>query len=397
VLLGSAHTLHNNSLSIVDGLGGLVFSEKEGQCAYNEYRAAAYPADNRFHRSADGQRYLFAVPVPGTDWTLYRAVRTDELQRDVSKQLFDMAAIAIVAIAVGILLAFWVSLEITRPISDLLAVMGAVKDNNFKSRFSTKRQDEFGALGEAFNRMLDEIKTLIDNVYTLDYKKKAAELQALQSQINPHFLSNTLESIKMSAKLSGDDQTARMLTLLGKLLRYAQNAGMAHASVRDEVEHTRNYIDLQNIRFENKFRLVVVLDDDLLDLKMFRLSFQPIIENAIYHALEDKDGMCTIVISGWADASGVYFDFQDDGKGIGAVQLEDINRYLEDAVSDTVGPRGIGLKNIQQRLHLYFGQQSGMRLSSSEPTGCRVTIRLPPKERLNQIILREMSEGGSYD
>jgi two-component system sensor histidine kinase YesM len=263
-----------------------------------------------------------------------------------------------------------------------------------------KQDDEIGRLGKSFNKMITKLDNLVNIVYASQLKEKEVELKllqaqirkreielnALQAQINPHFIYNTLESLRRMADLNGDHDLSKMVLILGKLLRYTVQIGDQVVNILDEMEYLKNYLTLQNLRFKNKFNLEIDIAPELTELKTIKLVFQPLIENSIYHGLEPKPGLGTIRITGRCHEEGTYFEVADNGVGIEGEQLEQINRRIQEPNMTGNHGKSIGLKNVNERIKLYYGDVYGIKISSEPGQGTVVRIELPSIDRINEII-----------
>jgi len=225
--------------------------------------------------------------------------------------------------------------------------------------------------------MINMIDKLVNTIYVTQIRKREAELHALQAQINPHFIYNTLESIRFVAKSNGDELTAEMAFVLGKLLRYSINIKNKIVTVNDEIMHLKNYLLLQNYRFDNRFTMVINIEKDLLEYKMIKLIFQPIVENSIYHGLEMKDEDGIIRLTGFRRQDMLVFDIEDNGCGMTEEQLEQLNERVNDFTTFDQTEGSIGLKNINERIKLQYGNSSGITVLSRLGHGTTVRILLP--------------------
>lgn len=213
-----------------------------------------------------GQKYLInSVSSSNANWKLVRLLPEKALYSNVLGIQNRMLLLTLIFILLSLILSITTAYNITKPLKKLIATMNIVEKGDLSIRFKVKYKDEIGRLGRNFNQMIRKIDNLINTIYLSQIKKKEVELNALQAQINPHFIYNTLESIRMMAKLNDDNDTAKMALILGKLLRYSMNAGNKIVTIKDEIEHLDNYLILQNFRFKDKLHLVVNIDQALLE------------------------------------------------------------------------------------------------------------------------------------
>ena len=336
--------------------------------------------------SVNGKRYLIMssdIEVP--QWRFVRIIPEDELYTNVQKVQIRLIVLALVFTLLSLASSIGMSYGITKPLKRLISTMKVIEKGDLSIRFKVKNNDEIGQLGKSFNNMISEVNTLIHDVYITNTRKKEAELNALQAQINPHFIYNTLESIRMMAVVNDDGDTSEMLSILGKLLRYSINTKNQLVTVKEEMDHLKNYLVLQNHRFEDKFELSLDIREDLYDINIIKLVFQPIVENAIYHALETTDGNGVIKIRGGEWDGSVFFEIEDNGIGMSEEQLEKLVQRANDFTAGQGSSRGVGLRNVNERIKLYYGERCGLKIHSELGKGTVVRLELPDKESMNRL------------
>lgn len=230
-------------------------------------------------------------------------------------------------------------------------------------------------LGGAVQRLVNQMRKLTDDIVWEHEQKQKSELNALQAQINPHFLYNTLDTIVWMIENHRQEDAARAVTALARLFRISLSKGKNIISVRDELEHVRNYLLIQEMRYKNKFRYQIDAEETVNTLATIKLVVQPIVENAIYHSMDFMDGDGVIQIHA-AAAEGILITVDDNGLGMPPDVVE---RLLsgEENTKTTGHGSGIGLKNVQDRIRLYFGAQYGVQIESEPDEGTRVTLTMP--------------------
>ncbi|THF73795.1 cache domain-containing sensor histidine kinase [Cohnella fermenti] len=273
-------------------------------------------------------------------------------------------------------------------IRKLLRTMTLVKQGKLVKVKDEGGADEIGQLTKNFNQMVEGLESSIEENYVIrlslqdaQIKKRDAELYALQSQINPHFLFNTLESIRMkliTATTSAQNlETAGMVRNLSKILRKSLNWHEDVVRLEEEMEFVRSYIDIQKARFHDKISEQLGVDESLLALKVPKLIVQPIVENAIKHGIENKKGKGVIAISVKEEGDTVRIVIRDDGIGIDGGRLERIRQALSQTGSERKERRAIGLQNVHDRIALHYGEGYGLTVDSAEGEGTTVTLSLP--------------------
>ncbi|MFC5468496.1 sensor histidine kinase [Cohnella suwonensis] len=297
-----------------------------------------------------------------TQWTFVHMIKKRELLKQSNKIGTATALIASLIAFVALVISFIVSGSITRPLLQLKKMM---VDWNKGSRDigGAFKEDEVGAIGETFKRMAIENQELDARLFHSELKEREAELRALQAQIKPHFLYNTLDSIYWMARLKKTEEAAAMALALSESFKLSLNKGKETIPVFKELKHIEHYMTIQNIRYNGRFRYDVDVDPAIMGIEMLKLILQPLVENAIYHGLEPKIGEGTIRFEGRKDGDFLLFAVEDDGVG-----MEDVSRTEQ----------GYGLRNVRERLMLYYGPSSSFEISSEPGRGTRIEFRIKP-------------------
>ncbi|WP_276357085.1 cache domain-containing sensor histidine kinase [Cohnella caldifontis] len=297
-----------------------------------------------------------------TQWTFVHLIRKSQLLKQSNRIGTATAWIASGIALVALVISFIVSGSITRPLLQLKKMM--VDWNKGKRDFGGSfEEDEVGAIGETFKRMALENQELDARLFHSELKEKEAELRALQAQIKPHFLYNTLDSIYWMARLKKTEEAAAMALALSESFKLSLNKGRETIPVYKELKHIEHYMTIQNIRYNGRFRYVTDVDPSIMGFEMLKLILQPLVENAIYHGLEPKMGEGSIRIEGRLDGDFLCFTVEDDGVG-----MEDVQQTEQ----------GYGLRNVRERLTLYYGPSSSFRVTSKPGMGTRIDLRIKP-------------------
>ncbi|OMF23513.1 two-component sensor histidine kinase [Paenibacillus sp. FSL H8-0548] len=369
---------------IIDVLGNVVYDSDKARMATNILDdpavAQAKGGNGSFYFEEDGLKRLYIYTTsPKTNWKVMTSIPVSELTRDavVIRNVTWIATLITLIVALFISVVF--SYALTNPLRKMMRMMKNVQEGDFNVQFPVKYRDEVGQLGNQFNRMIVRIDHLIQDIYVMETKKKEAELHALQSQINPHFMYNTLESIRMAAELNDDHIAADMIAILGKLLRYSISDLHEEVTLENETLHMRNYVEMLNYRYPNRFQLETKIPADLLTYPIIKLVLQPIVENAIYHGMDDNKPSMRIVMSVERTPQALWLRIWDDGLGIDEDTLERLNRSLAGAEEKAVKRKtgGIGLKNVNERIKLHYGRQYGIKVTSVQGQGTEVMLQLP--------------------
>ncbi len=300
--------------------------------------------------------------------------------------------LTVVLVGLCILLTVGVSWMLSRtltwPLRNLQESMKQVEKGNYQVMLQGENESETGKLVRSYNHMVTRIRTLIENVYLAEIKEKNAKYLALQTQINPHMLYNTLESIRMKALIQGADETAEMIKILSKMFRTALGSRNAMCTVETEIEYTENYMRLQNFRYRDRFSLEIHIPEDIRCQPVIPMIFQPIIENSIEHGFRDHRTALHIAITGAvSEDHKILLHFSDDGKGMTQEQVEKLNGSLNtfDVAEDLEKQRkerektSIGLRNIAERIQLQYGENGWLKILSSSDEGTVIELGIPVK------------------
>lgn len=314
-----------------------------------------------------------------TGWKVLNIIPENELYKPIYETRTTLGLIAIMLYLIASLLIFLISLQISKPIKKLILLMKIVEKGDFDVRLKLTNHNEIGELCKTFNKMTRRVNKLINEVYIEKIRQKDLELQMLQNQINPHFLYNTLESIHMIAETNRDGKISMMAQALGRILRYSISMKQDKVTVQDEIDHLMDYIALQKVRFNSLFNITVNIDESLYKNLIIKMILQPIVENSIYHGLENKIEGGKIDISGYKENSFLIFEIIDNGTGMDQTQLINLNDYINGYNNFY---KSIGLKNVNKRIKLYYGAEYGIKIFSTMGEGTIVKVILPCNEQV---------------
>ncbi len=319
--------------------------------------------------------------ITTVDYTRWRMVGVAYLDDILSIQP-ELIRISLSVLLAGVLLSMAVATlsgaYVSKPIRRLEQVMAKVEAGNLDVSIEEQGFAEIRALSRTFNHMLGRIRRLMEQIVYEQETKRLHELNALQAQINPHFLYNTLDSIVWMEERGRRKEAIVMVTALARLFRISISKGRNMITVREELEHVRNYLIIQKMRFTNKFDYVITSEPETLELHTIKLIVQPIVENAIQHGLEEyavEEGL--VEINAYLENGDLILRVRDNGAGMPQSQVDSI-------LTTPAGKSGIGVKNVHERIQLTFGKQYGLTIHSVLDEGTEVQIRLP--------VLREAVE-----
>ncbi|WP_069998292.1 cache domain-containing sensor histidine kinase [Cellulosilyticum sp. I15G10I2] len=316
-----------------------------------------------------------------TGWRTIGVFSIEEILEDVLKMQTFAMFVSGFTLILAIVVAIIFTNTIVTPIKELTALMKRAEQGDLEVSFeNNKYKDEFGELGHSFNHMIKEIKQLIEMVYTEQRNKRKAELKILQAQIKPHFLYNTLDTIQWMAVDYGARDIVEIVTALTKLFRIALSKGREVITIREEIDHIESYMIIQKARYEDKLSYDITYDEELLDKPILKLTAQPIVENAIYHGVKQKRGAGKVEINFSKIDHQVIITVTDNGAGIDALKLHEINMMLQHenirGVASESGS-GYGICNVHTRIKMTYGSEYGLRYISKVNEGTCVQIILP--------------------
>lgn len=372
-------------LVITDSNNGFIYHSDAatGKRAWNEFIGDVYDSsvDQKsntivFSKETNQGKFMLTMEIPKTK-LLARINNVKEVT------IWIIVACMLFIVTISLLFSY----KITRPIQELRRSMKQVELGQYSSLIQTPTaNDEISSLVKSYNNMIQKIKELIEDVFIAGMKRKQAQFSALQAQINPHMLYNTLESIRMKAVVKEQDDIAEMIKILAKMFKHSLRKQGEHNFIRHEVEYAANYIFLQNIRYDNRFTLDVRLSERVLNTSIIPLVFQPIVENSIKHGFKDYNTKLHIRIEEvLIEPKEVLIRIVNNGTILPKEKLQEINYLLRKTTysvqhTDTVNQEsesGIGLQNIAERLKLQYGERYYLKISSDCNNGTVVEMLVP--------------------
>lgn len=289
-------------------------------------------------------------------------------------------------ILLGLLIGTWpfsylVSRALARPTARLHDSMEKFKNGDFDQYIEVENNDEIGQLAITFNQMVQDIRNLIDKNYVMQLREKNSELDALQAQINPHFLYNVLDSLYWQAVDEGNEGIAENILNLSTLFRMLLSKGQSEIPVRAEMELIRSYLQIQNMRFSNRLHFQIDVEEDILDEKICKLTLQPFVENAVVHGLEASVEGGMVWVHGRREGNYLHFTVRDNGVGMDQDEADRILLGEEKTESDACKIGGYAIRNIKERLKLRYGEAFSLRMQSRKEEGTLVEICIPVEEK----------------
>lgn len=381
--IGEAELFGNGELLIVNETGSIISCrDKDMLGSQNRFTApeiiSSVTAEEFKTLNIQGSNYYVTYrDIEGTSWKLISYIPAVEYDKDILWLRFWIWLIILIACLLSVAVSLAISNGISRPVRDLSRKMLKIGDGDFSVTSEYVSKDEIGVLSLHFNKMVEQVKLLIRKVYQEELLKQKAELKSLRMQINPHFLYNSLESINWMARINGVPEIGKMVKALGDLMR-ASIGGEDFVTVEEEIRNINNYLTIQKFRYGEKVTVKFEIDPDIRKIKIPKLILQPIVENAIVHGIEKKVGNGGIVITGKKLGEKIQFQVEDDGIGmeeeLAATILTDNDRFTPE------GHTHIGLKNVDRRIRMYYGEENPVSITSKPGEGTVVTICIPTQE-----------------
>ena len=359
---------------------GLYITDQEGKLVFEESRFSGKNQnydltyseflEQRDRGSADYT--ILCEQSNTTGWTvwLYQPVG---LAGESMRPIGVMAGVTILICIFAAVLAYFItSGMVSGRIERLTCLMQEVQEGSMDMQVGSDDRDEIGMLYRGFGSMMKRIRTLINEVYLGKITQKEAELKALQAQINPHFLYNTLSLINWKALAAGEEDISRMTLAMSTFYRTALNRGRNVLQVEAELSNTRAYLEIQSMLHDGDFDYEIEVQPEILQCESLNLILQPLVENAIHHGIEEKtDGRGKITVRGWKEDNCVWFMVEDNGVG------------MEQEVADkilTMESKGYGVRNVDERIRLCYGEKYAMKVESVVGKGTKMTIHFPAKQ-----------------
>lgn len=323
--------------------------------------------------TSEEAKMISVQTIGNVGWKVVGVSYMDEVMTTTWELNRSMSKLLIALVLIVFLLSSLVARRISRPIKRLELSMKSVERGDFDKAFSDEGPLEIKHLADRFNTMMGTIKQLMVRIVSEQESKRKYELEALQAQINPHFLYNTLNTVVRMVGMNKNEEVITTITALSKLFRISIGKGKSLIAIADEMEHARNYLIIQQMRFKNKFDYSFDLQDEALVHPTLKLIVQPLIENALVHGIEPSVDKGHIAVSVRLEGSEIVIRIKDDGLGMSEKQLSQIQAGT---VVSSKGS-GVGITNVQERIKLYFGDAYGLQFESELEVGTTITIRFP--------------------
>ncbi|MDF2987197.1 MAG: integral rane sensor signal transduction histidine kinase [Eubacterium sp.] len=321
--------------------------------------------------------YLAAFSVvPESGWTVV-ALIPNKYMNSLSNEIKHMVVqVVLICILIAMVIFLVVYRSITFPLWELISSMRELKKGNLKTRkLMDDSKDEVAEVTASYNHMIDELNQHIENIKSKEKQRALAEFRALQAQINPHFIANTLNNVAWMAKMQKADNIESVVTSMIKLLNSSMGRGPDIITIEDEIENIKSYINIQEYKYIKKISVNIDFDTEIMDCKILKFILQPIVENAMIHGLGPKQGQGFITIKGYADGEDISVIVEDNGVGMTESEIETLLKGEDTASKERFS--SIGLNNVNERIKLAYGEKYGLHIKSQKNVFTSVEIRIP--------------------
>ena len=346
------------------------------------YKSNPFDWENSSETNKESHKIEYKQEIAGEGVTLTAVFDKAGLAADFRVTLSLMLFALVVFLILFIALAYFLARYLTEPITALSHIMAHPREKNraVESPYMN-RTDEIGTLYNQYQTMLEENNRYIKSEYENKMILMDTQMKALESQINAHFLYNTLEAINSLAEIEGAEDISVMALALGDMFRYSIKTKGALVTLEKELAHVKNFVAIQQIRFDNGFRFEMDVPEELYSCRILKLILQPLVENALYHGLLHCNAGSSIYLSARKENKIIYFTVKDDGVGMASETLEQLQKLLEEKPKfgelSQHANESIGLKNINARIRLYYGEDYGLSVKSEQGCGTTVQIKIP--------------------
>ncbi|MBC7959293.1 MAG: histidine kinase, partial [Vallitaleaceae bacterium] len=379
----------SNQILVIDKSGYVLFDKENTSNITKPY--SDLKEYNGVAEGINEKKYITKLDSKELGWTYITITDTNDLFGTLNGIAKNLILLSSLCFVVFLIISIGISNNISRPLKVLEGAMEKAESNDFNEIVTNKRTyDEVNHLTRRFNVMLVEIQRLIDSEKEVQKKKANSDYKALQMQITPHFLYNSLESINCLAQIHGKEDISEMILSLADIFKYSMRLDSRYVMLEEEVNHVKNYCMLQAVRYQDKFKIVYDIPDAYLTQKVVKFMLQPIVENAIGHGMKNIEKNGEIVISVSEVNEALIVSVTDNGDGISKHKIDEINELLNQDINEIYqynSKKGsIGLTNVHLRLKLSFGQQAGLSIFSREGKGAKISIHIPAEKRGDESV-----------
>lgn len=361
---------------ITDQMNGLIYSS-DVDCTQSVCESAVIAQSivlgGKLVNLSDLNMYVNVNTIKDTRWKIATFINVNEIVTMKTEILVQMIFIFLGTLIAVAITSLYFSRRITNPMNKLKRHIKLIEEGDFETRVDVEGQKEVILLADAFNTMSDKVKDLMVKVLNEQNEKRKTHFIALQNQINPHFLYNTLDSIVALSENNRNKDVELAIIALSKFFRMSTSSVMNLVELKDEIEHIRNYLVIQQIRYRNSFKFDFEIDEEILHHKVIKLSLQPLVENAILHGIQPDESFSTILIKAYNKNGSMFIEVFNEGYGISPQRIQEIHEMIQSEKQSS----SLGLKNVYQRLKLFYGDDADLFIESELDEYTRVIMRIP--------------------
>jgi len=317
--------------------------------------------------------------LPTNQWKLVAVFTQDEILNRVKYIKYITLSLIILLIVVAVILTNVLAIYITRPISVLADNMKQIQGENIDFVSDIHPLNEMGVLNQGVKDLVERVKVLLEQIKMEQEIKRQLEFSVMQTQIHPHFLYNTLYSIKGLCDMGLNEDASAMITALANFFRISISCGKEIISVEEEFSHIHNYLFIQEMRYGDTFSYEINVNSDILSYSIVKLTLQPLVENAIYHGVKQKRGIGWIKVNGYQKDGFLYFEVQDNGLGMSSERLQEVCQCLENRESG-LKKVGLGVRSVYERIRLHYGKKAELQIDSELNEGTTIKVIIPMKQ-----------------
>lgn len=361
---------------ITDQTNGLIYSsnpECTSRVCDSAIIAQSIVLGGKLVNLNDLNMYVNVNTIKDTRWKIATFINVNEIVTMKTEILIQMIFIFLGTLIAVAITSYIFSRRITNPMNKLKKHITLIEQGDFDTRVHVEGQKEVLLLADAFNNMSDKVKELMIKVLDEQNEKRKTHFIALQNQINPHFLYNTLDSIVALSENNRNKDVELAIIALSKFFRMSISSEMNLVELKDEIEHIRNYLVIQQIRYRNAFKFDFDIDEEILHHKVIKLSLQPLVENAILHGIQPDEEFTTILIKAYYKDGFTYIEVFNEGYGISQERIKEIHEMIQSDKQSS----SLGLKNVYQRLKLYYGDEADLSIESELDEYTKVIMKMP--------------------
>ena len=328
--------------------------------------------ENDYH-----EKLLLKSTVLCNGWRLTAVMPETDLRNQINGKLHNFITILGFVTVIGIVMSILLSRSVTKPVKELAEKIDRLEYGNMDIVFDVNSSGEAGILAACLNNMVSRIKKLLQEIREKEDQRRKYELAVVQSQINPHFLYNTLASLKNLVQYGESDRAVHMTDMLIRFYRTGLGRGKMTVTLKDEMDHISSYLEVQSMRYGDKIGYQIDIPEELNQARVIKLTVQPLVENALYHGLKEQDTAGMILVSVRKEGEHLVICVFDDGKGMPLEHLEKIRKEIDTDFQNYDSSLTFGLRNVHQRIQLKYGEGYGLKIQSVEGEYTQVTMTLP--------------------